>query len=268
MASELLLKCTASANRTDSSCGEPSALTTRPLSSVDRNSGRDPAFASGFGVAGSARPSSKIVDLRNLLAERFPQSLRPANSCLSTGISTLDQAMAGGLWKNCITELSSPHVSAGSAFLLHTLLHAAHRDRYFLALIDGRDSFDPATAGNSRLRNLFWIRCHNAIQAMKASDLLLRDGNFPVVILDLVLNPAEELRKIPQTSWYRLQRLIELIPTVCLILTRRSIVSSAQWKLTLENSWTLLDLENQDALSRLKIQVQRVHAGQQIARES
>jgi hypothetical protein len=212
--------------------------------------------------------SNKIVDLRNLLAERFPQSLRPAHSYLKTGISALDQATAGGLWKNCITELSSPHINAGSASLLHTLLHAAHRDRYFLALIDGRDSFDPATAGSSRLRNLFWIRCHNAMQAMKASDLLLRDGNFPLVVLDLVLNPVEELRKIPQTSWYRLQRLIELIPSVCLILTRRSIVSSAQWKLTLENSWTLSDLENQDAVSRLKIEVRRVHVAQQIAGES
>lgn len=248
MASEFLLEGAA-----------PSAPTkiSRPPSRVDQNSGRD-----------GARPSSKIVDLRNLLAERFPQSLPPAHSYLKTGISSFDQAMAGGLWKNCLTELSSPHVSAGSACLLHTLLHAAHRDRYFLALIDGRDSFDPATAGNSRLRNLFWIRCHNAMQAMKASDLLLRDGNFPLVVLDLVLNPVGELRKIPQTSWYRLQRLIESIPSVCLILTRRSIVSSAQWKLTLENSWTLSDLEHHDAVSRLKIEVRRIHGAQQIARES
>jgi hypothetical protein len=145
-------------------------------------------------------------------------------------------------------------------------LHAAHRDRYFLALIDGRDSFDPAAAGNSRLRNLLWIRCHNALQAVKATDLILRDGNFPLVLLDLVLNPMNELRKIPQTSWYRLQRLVELIPSACLVLTRRSIVTSAQWKLTLDNTWTLQDLENGDSVSRLNIVVRRVHGVQQIAR--
>ena len=209
--------------------------------------------------------ASSIVDLRNLLAGRFPQSAPPSRSCLKTGIATLDKATEGGLAKNCITELSSPQISAGSAGLLHTLLHTAHRDRYFLALIDGRDSFDPAAAGNSRLRNLLWVRCHNVWQAVKAADLVLRDGNFPLVILDLVLNPADELRKIPQTSWYRLQRLVELIPSACLVLTRRSIVSSAQWKLTLDNAWTLQDLENGDPVSRLNIAVRRVHGAQQMA---
>jgi len=209
--------------------------------------------------------ASSIVDLRNLLAGRFPQSASPSRSCLKTGIATLDKATDGGLAKNSITELSSPQISAGSAGLLHALLHAAHRDRYFLALIDGHDSYDPATAGNSRLHNLLWVRCHNVLQAVKATDLVLRDGNFPLVILDLVLNPSGELRKIPQTSWYRLQRLVELIPTACLVLTRRSIVSSAQWKLTLDNAWTLPDLENSDIVSRLNIAVRRVHGARQMA---
>jgi hypothetical protein len=211
--------------------------------------------------------SSKVIDLRNLLAGRFPQSLRPSRTCLKTGISALDQAVHGGLPKNCITELSSPHVSAGSACLLHALLHAAHRDRYFIALIDGRDSFDPEAAGNSRLRRLLWVRCHEAMQAVKAADLLLRDGNFPLVILDLVLNPPEELRKIPQTSWYRLQRLVELVPTAFLVFTRRSVVSSAQWKLTLANYRRLQDLDKHDSVSRLKIDVHRVHGAQQLAGE-
>ena len=209
--------------------------------------------------------SGKIVDLRNLLAARFPQSLRPTRSCLKTGISALDDVTNGGLPKNCITELCSPHLSAGSASVLHALLHTAHCERYFLALIDGRDSFDPATAGNSCLRNLLWVRCHNALQAVKAADLLLRDGNFPLLILDLVLNPAEELRKIPQTSWYRLQRLVELAPTAFLVLTRRSVVSSAQWKLTLNNYWTLQDLENRAVLSCLKIEVDRIHGAHEVA---
>lgn len=209
--------------------------------------------------------SGKIVDLRNLLAARFPQSLRPSRNYLRTGIAALDCAMPEGLPKNCIIELSSLSVSGGSACLLHALLHAAQRDRYFLALIDGRDSFDPGTAGNTRLRNLLWIRCQNAMQGVKAADFLLRDGNFPLVILDLVLNPAEEMRKIPQTSWYRLQRLVELVPSAFLVFTRVSVVSSAQWKLTLASSWKLQDLERADAVSYLKIDVQRIHGAQQLA---
>jgi hypothetical protein len=206
-----------------------------------------------------------IIDLRNLLAERFPHSCRPAASRLKTNIATLDRATEGGLQKNAITEIISPHVSAGSATLIHALLHRAHHDHYFLALIDGRDSFDPCSIGNLCLRNLLWIRCHNAMEAVKASDLLLRDGNFPLVILDLVLNPPDELRKIPQTNWYRLQRLVEPMATAFLVVTRRSIVSSAQWKLRLDNSWTLQHLDNRDVVSELKIHVQRAQGGGQIA---
>lgn len=207
--------------------------------------------------------NKKIVDLRNLLAERFPHALSPPATRLLTGISVLDQTTKGGLLKGGITELSSPHHSAGSASLIYALLRAAQRDSYFLALIDGRDSFDPQPLGNVCLRNLLWVRCKQAIDAIKATDLLLRDGNFPLVILDLVLNLSAELRKIPQSSWYRLQRLVEPAPTAFLVLTRRSMVSSAQLKLTLDNSWRMADLERTDAVSQLKIRVQRIQGGRQ-----
>src|SRR6266498_2271116 len=132
--------------------------------------------------------------------------------------------------------------------------------RYFLALIDGRDSFDPSASGrrgNGCLSYLLWVRCTKALEAIKAADLLLRDGNFPLVIVDLVLNAPEELRKIPQTNWYRLQRLVEVLPTACLVLTRYDMVSSAQLKLVLENFWDIQTFENEDALSRLRIVVKR-----------
>jgi len=83
-----------------------------------------------------------------------------------------------------------------------------------------------------------------------------------LVIVDLVLNAPEELRKIPQTSWYRLQRLVEAAPTACLILSRQSRVSSAQLKIVLDNSWTLETLETDDAISRSQFRVQRSHIRQ------
>ncbi len=207
--------------------------------------------------------NGKIIDLRNLLAERFPHATAPPPTRLITGVAVLDQAADGGLPKGAITELSSVHGSAGTASLINALLQGAYRDRYFVALIDGRDSFDPQPLGNICLRNLLWVRCTRASDAVKAADLLLRDGNFPLIILDLILNVAAELRKIPQTNWYRLQRLVEPAPTALLILTRRSIVSSAQLKLTLENSWKLADLEHANALSQCRIRVQRVQGARQ-----
>lgn len=207
--------------------------------------------------SGMAAASSSIVDLRKLLAERFPQSFVPRHARLSTGIAALDQITEGGLLKSAITEITSPHVSAGSGSLIHALLDNAQRSRSFLALIDGRDSFDATAAGQARLRHLLWVRCHHANEAVKATDLLLRDGNFPLVVLDLVLNAPEELRRIPQTSWYRLQRLVEVTAVALLVLTRRSVISSAQLKLGLENEWRLDDLDSDFTAARFRFALAR-----------
>jgi hypothetical protein len=203
----------------------------------------------------------KVIDLRQLLAERFPPTAIPVADQLPTGLSPIDNAIGGGLPKNAITEVTSPNLSAGSALLIYALLQKAHRAGYFLALVDGRDSFDPQAAGEALLRNLLWLRCDKAFEAVQAADLLLRDGNFPLVILDLVLNAPEELRKIPQTNWYRLQRLVEAAPVAFLVLTRASIISSAQLKLTLDNNWKLGDLEQENLTPRLHIQVKRAQGG-------
>jgi recA bacterial DNA recombination protein len=206
--------------------------------------------------------NGSIVDLRNLLAERFPHSPLSPLARLPTGLANIDSQIGGGLPKGAITELISPHISAGSASLIAALLQAAWTGRYFLALVDGRDSFDPHPLGNSCLRHLLWTRCTKPIEAIKAADLLLRDGNFPLVILDLVLNAAQELRKIPSTSWYRLQRLVEPTSTALLIVSRRSMVGSAQMKLVLENAWSLPTLEQANALSQLQVRVQRSQVGE------
>jgi hypothetical protein len=207
--------------------------------------------------------SSKVIHLRQLLAERFPQTALPAAQRVATGISTFDEPLGGGLPKNAITELTSPNLSAGSALVVHALLQNAYRNGFFVALIDGRDSFAPHCSAPNALRNLFWVRCRQAFEALQAADLLLRDGNFPLVVLDLVLNATEELRKIPQTNWYRLQRLVEAAPTACLVLTRRSMIGSAQLKLSLENAWRLHDLEKKENPARLKIQVNRIHGARE-----
>lgn len=203
--------------------------------------------------------AGKIVDLRKLLAERFPQEpLAPGDQIVS-GLPFFDQALGGGLTKSAITELSTPAGNAGSATLTAALLQRAARARYFIALIDGSDSFAPEAIGPRALAHLLWVRCRRASEAMQAADLLLRDGNFPLVILDLVLNPLAELRKIPTSNWYRLQRLVESAPTAFLVLTRQSMISSAQWKLALENRWTLpqLEEETEELPARLRFRVQR-----------
>jgi hypothetical protein len=222
--------------------------------------------------------SAKIIDLRNLLAERFPHPSLTTATRLISGLPFLDEPIGGGLPRAAITELISParsathsvaggsRTNAGSASLIRALVHCGYRNHYFLALIDGRDSFDPCGLDNAWLQHLLWIRCSKASQGIKAADLLLRDGNFPLVIVDLVLNAPDELRKIPQTNWYRLQRLVEVVPTACLVLTRYEMVSSAQLKLVLENSWNLETLDTEAGLSRMRIAVKRSHLQPEVSR--
>src|SRR5947208_12296147 len=206
--------------------------------------------------------SGRIIDRRDLLAERFQHPLAHAGGQIS--IPLLGRASDGGLGKGAITEIISPNTSAGSALLIHNLLQVAQRDRFFLALIDGRDSFDVQSVDATTLQHLLWVRCEKATEAIKAADFILRDGNFPLVLLDLVLNPVEELRHIPATSWYRLQRLVEPAPTAFVVLSRHNMVASARTKIVLENRWTLPALSGDNPGAQLHSKVRR---GKRIATE-
>jgi hypothetical protein len=208
--------------------------------------------------------SAKVIDLRNLLAERFPHPALTRGTRLITGLSFFEESIGGGLPRGAITEVVSPGTTAGSASLIQALIYCAYRDNYFLALIDGRDSFDPWGLDNAWLQHVLWVRCSKASEGVKAADLVLRDGNFSLVIVDLVLNAPDELRKIPQTNWYRLQRLVEVVPTACLVLTRYEMVSSAQLKLVLENSWDIQTIDTEDTLSQFRIVVKRSHLSPEV----
>jgi len=89
--------------------------------------------------------TQRIIDLRNLLAERFQQP--PALTGGQIKVPLLERTSEGGLRTGAITEIISPNPSAGSALLIHSLLQIARRDRFFLALIDGSDSFDIYDSG-------------------------------------------------------------------------------------------------------------------------
>src|SRR5262245_42960924 len=123
--------------------------------------------------------TENIVGLRRLLAERFPRahtSRPPAPSAraLATGIPTLDTALGGGLPRGDLTERIGAVVGSGSVQVIHALLSSVAARGQFLALVDGRDSFDVDAVESRVLARLLWVRCHRAEEALSAADLLLR----------------------------------------------------------------------------------------------
>ncbi len=84
--------------------------------------------------------SRQIIDLRNLLAERFQHP--PARAGGQISIPLLDRATDGGLRKGAITEIISPNMSAGSALLIHSLLQIANAIDFFSRSLMDADTFD------------------------------------------------------------------------------------------------------------------------------
>jgi hypothetical protein len=208
-------------------------------------------------------PAANIIELRQLLAERFPGLRTRADELTAaprdfwpTGLAQLDEPLRGGLAKGALTEIVAGQRGSGSALLMTALLQRALHENKFVAVIDGQDSLDVTQLGED-LSRLFWIRCRSADNALKAADLILRDGNLPLVLLDLMLNPVTQLRKIPATTWYRFQRLVEQTSAICLVLTPRAAVAPAQARITLHSRFSLnaLEREPEELLRELKLEV-------------
>ena len=209
-------------------------------------------------------PITNVVQLRQLLAKQFPHlnfglggRTSPPAVVWPTGLGQIDNILDGGLPRSAITELTCPRPSSGSALLSFALLEQAHELRQWVALVDGMDTFDPSRIGEEPFPRFLWVRCRNALQALQASDLLLRDGNFAMVILDLRMNPATELRKVSSATWHRFQRLIESNSTALFVITPRPLVANPRARLELTSRFTLaaLDKPQHELLAELKVRL-------------
>jgi hypothetical protein len=193
--------------------------------------------------------NSQIVQLRQLLADRFPHlrtwtDAPPAPSCWKTGVERLDTLLHGGLAKGSITEIVGAKSASGSGLLLHALIEQAHATQQIIVLIDAADSFDPCAFDQETLSRLLWVRCKNAAEALKATDIILRDRNLSLVLLDLKMNPAAQLRKISGTTWYRLQRIVQQNGTAFVVFTPNAMVSSTEVRLSLDSQLNIKSLSH------------------------
>jgi hypothetical protein len=106
---------------------------------------------------------------------------------------------------------------------------------------------ESAAAAGVDLDRVLWIRGHvvtnqglarelnqRAIeQAIRAFTLVLQAGNFGLVVFDVAEAPADAVRRLPFTTWLRLQRMVEGSQTACLLIGSQPMARSSAG-LTLE----------------------------------
>ncbi len=211
------------------------------MSSVAVIPATDPAFVSGT-------PAILRARIESSLGERLSSTLllrdRIAPPTSSIGIASLD-ALTGGLPRGALSEFAGATSSGRTGVMLSALAEATQRQETCV-LVDASDSFDPvsASAAGVDLDRLLWVRCGKSTcgdavrqagsrpqrrsggfafsealeQVLKVTDLLLHAGGFGMVVLDLGDIPAESVRRIPLTSWFRFRRAVEPSGTVLLLI--------------------------------------------------
>jgi len=182
------------------------------------------------------------VDLESLLRTRRldrtlttalpPLDPRDEAACAPSGVPSLDATLGGGFPRGQLSEVVGPRSSGRTSVVLQTIAAATGRGE-LVALVDALDMFDveSAAAAGVDLDRLLWIRGHvvsnpglcrdtnqRALeQAIRAFTLVLQAGNFGLVIFDAAEAPAEAIRRLPFTTWLRLQRMVEGSQTMCLL---------------------------------------------------
>jgi len=200
---------------------------------------------------------NNIVAMREFLRARFPGAhvpLVPEVASVRTGQGLLDGL---GLAQGCITEVVSSQTGAG--LVIACLLERDSAVNEPTALVDGCDAFDPWSVRPAVLEKLLWLRCRETAQAVKAADLLLRDGNIPLVLLDLQLHPLRVVQAMPSSVWHRLRLLTEKSGCCLCALTPGRSIPCARSRVVLEPHFTLEDQhdEHQALAAKLRLRADR-----------
>ena len=198
--------------------------------------------------------TSKIISLaavRAVLAERFPQAAAPPARFWETGWPALEGAIPlGALAEVCSRE------TCGRLFL-DRVLSAVRRRGDWAGLIEVECSMDFAGERRASWARVLGGFCKTTVQAVQAADLLLRDGNLTLVLLDLQTAPSRDLGRISASTWHRFQRLAERSGTALVVLTPQPMVEAARVRIALDGRWDLAALRRPRAelFAQMKVQV-------------
>jgi hypothetical protein len=173
---------------------------------------------------------------RTLVSVTKSSGIAVVSETMPTGLTMLDQQLGGGLPLGYFSEVVGPR-SSGRTSLLMAMLAVTTSRGELAALVDTFDMFDVESmaAAGVRLDRLLWVRgetCTPAFplltsrqagadraieRAVKAMNLILQAEGFSLVALDLADAPHQALRRIPMTTWMRLQRVLEGQPAAAVV---------------------------------------------------
>jgi hypothetical protein len=194
--------------------------------------------------------------LDRTLTSTLPERLGE-DAVAAFGTDILDRALSGGLPRGQVSEVVGPS-SSGRTSLAWAALAAATLRGESVALIDTFDRFDPPTAHacGITLSRLLWVRgqavSKTAVavdptwlpgvravsgpgtfmervidRAIKALNLVVQSGVCTLVVIDLIDVPPTALRRLPASTWFRIERAIEGSDTAVLILSAIAVARSA-----------------------------------------
>jgi RecA/RadA recombinase len=175
--------------------------------------------------------SDKVVALRRLLDERFPAAHPRESRLIPTGVPSVDRLLAGGLVTGTLTEFVSVVSSGGSQLSLGSLLLSTRLARQRVALVDAAGSFDLAGLDDDDVAHLVWARCATLGESWRVADLVARDPNYAVIVIDVRGLPERELLRTKDSVWVRLQRAAEQAETAVVIQTTTPLVPNAAMRL-------------------------------------
>ena len=160
---------------------------------------------------------------------------RDDSAAIATDVALLDACVRGGFPRGQLSEIVGPSSSGRTAIVLQTIAASTRRGE-IAALVDTFDRLDVASAAAAAidLERLLWVRgeasggSDRAVnRALKAVNLVLQAGGFGCVVLDLADVPPVALRRIPFTTWLRMQRIIEGSDTACVLMAAQPLARSA-----------------------------------------
>ena len=204
--------------------------------------------------------------LDRTLTTALPPMEQPVDACAQTGIAAVDACLRNGVPRGQLSELTGPRSAGCTTLLLQAMATATQRGE-LVALVDTFDRLDVASmdAAGADLGRVLWVRGQAggppewAIdRGLKALNLVLQAGGFGLVAIDLADVPGALLRRIPFTTWLRVQRAVEGRDTACVLVAPEPIARSAgglTLTLTGRTSWTGSSARPRVAGAELKMRV-------------